>query len=321
MKLIELPTDIIDNIFAFVSRPKILKTNIINKLLSDLNNEQLNDFWIGLNTNINAIDLFKKYPNKICWLRLVNNKNSLDIIEKNLNYMISKLSWEYLSKNPGLINIIEKNLNSIDWYWVSTNKSAIKLLLNNLDKINWIGLSFNPNAISILEDNLDKVDIGSIVYNKNIFNSNKIIKYLEDNITNINLEPLCKNININKSEKILNIFKNILEPIYFMIISEPSIAFNSDLVYNHLLTNYNNIDWSIIFNYIEFFKSDKMINLLEYIFNLISIDTIKSNLWTELLTNSYSFDIPKLTNIIIKYKTNINYYFLGTNNNIFTNNI
>jgi len=291
----------------------------IKELLDTINKKQLDDFWLGLNHNINAIKLLKTNPHKISWLRLVTNPNSFDIIENNLEYFCTKIGWEYISANPGLSKIIKNNLDKVDWYWVSTNESCIDVLQENYDKINWNGLTFNKNAINILENNLDKININELIFNENIFKSTKIIDYLENNIHEIQLMLLIENKNIGKLRKILNLLKNknILFDIYFIILNDPDNAFNSDIVYNYLLQNYNIINWTKILNYDEFFKSNKMIELLDTIFNLNNFTNIPNNLWYGLLKNPNTIIVSNLYNILIKNKININYYYLGINPNLF----
>ena len=133
------------------------------------------------------------------------------------------------------------------------------------------------------------------------------------------------NFSINYS---LNVFLFIYIPlsvflfsIDFLIISNPLDAFNSEIVYEYLKVNYNNVNWQFIFNYDEFFKSSKMITLLEHIFNSNEFDSIEHNLWIELLKNHHSIEINELTNIICANKDYIDYFYLGNNYNIFTNNI
>jgi hypothetical protein len=321
MKLNDLPNDILSNIYTFVRRPMILKPNIINDLLLSMCDKDNDKFWLGLNHNINAIDLLKKKPNKIEYIRLITNINSLDIIENNIEYIDTRLVWEYLSQNPGLCNIISKNINNnmLSWFHISRNKNAINIILENFDKIDWIGLVLNTNAIEILENNIDKINTSLLIYNDNIFNSTILREYIENNIYIYSLQDIIKNKSVIKSTKIINIIKNYLSKEEFYILSEPYNAFHSDIIYFYLIKNYNSIDWNVIFNYNEFLKSYKMIKVIETIFLENNIELFTSNLWNELLAHPLSLEIPELYNIIIKNKKYINFFYIGMNYNIFYN--
>ena len=315
MKIYELPNDIKNHIFTFVRRPQILKTHIINDILQNLSEKDKNDFWLGLNHNMNAIDLLKKYNHNICWLRILNNTNALDIIENNMKYVDSKLAWEYVSKNPGLICIIEKMQDKIDWYWVNTNENAINFLANNPNHIMWHGLIFNKNAIKLLENNLDKID-ENIIYNMNACNSIILREYIETNLDKFHINLLIQNKNINKSKIITDYLLNVLNKVDYMILTNPKAAFDSDIVYDYMKENYNTINWEFIFEYDDFLKSMKMVKLIQYIF---STNNIPDKLWKEILKYPDSINIIEIYSLIVANKNNIDYYYLGNNNNIFNN--
>ena len=83
---------------------------------------------------------------------LSNNKNCIDILEKNNNY----IDWNALSKNPNAIHLLKKNYDKINWNGLSLNINAIHILKKNIEHINWFNLSSNPSIFEIDYDALKK---------------------------------------------------------------------------------------------------------------------------------------------------------------------
>jgi len=321
IKFSYLPECIKHYIFTFIRIPQVLKKHIIDDLLSNISNKDRNYFWLGLNHNINSIDLLKKYKHKISWSHIFNNTNACDIIENNMNYINTISAWENISNNSGLINIIEKNLDKINNFSLNTNKSAINIIKQNPNKIIWSALVFNESAIEILENNLDKLDT-NIIYNKNIYNSIKLRTYVEQNINNFSIQELLKNKDMIKSKIINDILKEILNEIDYFIINDPNEAFESDIIYTYFKNNFNIINWSYIFEYDEFIKSKKMIELIQYIFstnNLCEYNWCENDLWNQILKCPYSIITPEIYSIICDNKNNIDYFILANNKNLFSN--
>jgi len=238
-----------------------------------------------------------------------------------MNYINTISAWENISNNSGLINIIEKNLDKINNFSLNTNKSAINIIKQNPNKIIWSALVFNESAIEILENNLDKLDT-NIIYNKNIYNSIKLRTYVEQNINNFSIQELLKNKDMIKSKIINDILKEILNEIDYFIINDPNEAFESDIIYTYFKNNFNIINWSYIFEYDEFIKSKKMIELIQYIFstnNLCEYNWCENDLWNQILKCPYSIITPEIYSIICDNKNNIDYFILANNKNLFSN--
>jgi uncharacterized cysteine cluster protein YcgN (CxxCxxCC family) len=321
MNISNLPIDITNYIFTFV-RQKVLKTNIINDLLSNISANNMKQLWDGLNENMNAIDLLTKYPNNINWNKVVNNINVEKLlIDKQIdNEQISTYMWKSISRNPGCIKFIEKNLDKVDWLWLSTNENAIHLLEEYPDKIKWGSLIFNKNAIHLLEQHVDKYldSVDNMIYNNNILNSQIFKEIVEENINNFSVENIMRNKSSINSEKIMDIMYDILPYWQYLLLTDPKEAFESNELYTYLYKNYDSINWKNIFMYDEFFESEKMISLLEKLFSETDIDLI-DDLFRELLANKHSILIDRIYKIIVDNKENIDYYSLGKNPELFTN--
>ena len=182
--------------------------------------------WECLHHNPKASEYLKEKPNKINWILLADNPDTIEVIEEFLEKkdlftlsgkgrvgfrrfkrqfwsrissnpnglgLLSKnhdlIKWKHLSKNPSAMSILEKNQDKIDWDNLSKNSAAISLLQQNEDKINWSLLSSNPGAIKLLEQNLDKIDWKQLSTNVNA------ISILENNLDKICWLNLCKNPN------------------------------------------------------------------------------------------------------------------------------
>jgi len=146
--------------------------------------------------NGEAIDILKKYPSKIQWAYLSNNKKqqAVDMIKERIEYEKINVPEYYEenrvcinnfsdNENPQIIEFIkerieyEKGLSEeeykkidiydvLDWSYISANPNAIDILKDNIDKINWFELSSNtnPRAIellrerAIIEKNMSRID-------------------------------------------------------------------------------------------------------------------------------------------------------------------
>ena len=328
MKLFDLPEELISYIFTFIRRPQKLKKQIINDFLNNMNTKQKEDFWLGLNYNINAIDLLNNNKHKIDWLRIVTNTNAQDIIEENSFHVRSTLCCEYMARNTGLINFIEKNLDSMDWYYLCKNENAIKIINKNKDKIHFNALATNKNAIEILENNISKLNIDILIFNNNIFNSTKLTELIYNNFDNIRPRYFIYNKNTNKSKKIMDKLKNLLHEDDYLLIENPKLYFNS-------LKSIENIDLTFLFSYDQFIRNENVIRLILDLFHFEEQNEIKSvdlfhfvpqnenkkYLWQEILMNPYTIENSKLYKLLLNNKEHIDYYFLGKNSNIFENAI
>ena len=115
-----------------------------------------------------------------------------------------------------------------------------------------------------------------------------------------------------KSEYILNLLKNNIDPIIYLLLSDPREAFNNIMVYEYLKTNHVIVNWQYLFE-LNMLQSKQMIHLIE------ELIPYNNNLLLELCKYQDSINIPEIYNIIKTNKNNINYYYLGKNKNIFMN--
>ena len=163
-----LPDDILEKI---VNKYKTLFSKVKYKLKDWIPLENLN--WVALLSNPNAIDLLKKYPEKIYRYRdlLSENPNpaAIELLQKNQG----NIDWEKLSQNPNsaAIELLKKYPENISWHWLSKNPNpaAIELLEANTDKIDWLYLSSNPAAMDLLKANREKINWLPLSENPAIF--------------------------------------------------------------------------------------------------------------------------------------------------------
>lgn len=147
--------------------------------------------WDKLSNNSNpkAIQLIEElnpYMYRINWLWMSLNKNSVPLLERN----IDKIYWNYLSMSEYDDNILflKKHYEKINWEYLSRNpnKEAIKILEKNLDKVNWYWLSGNQSAYHILKNNLDKINVSKFMVNYGCIDIIKKILSKEYDVNNIN---------------------------------------------------------------------------------------------------------------------------------------
>lgn len=113
------------------------------------------DAWRLMSRYGHLIHILEQNLDKIHWRDFSSmNSQALRVFEKYPD----KINWMDLSQNKYAIPLLEKNLDKVYWSFLSYNENAVHILEKNLDKINWDGLSQNKNALHILEQNLDKKD-------------------------------------------------------------------------------------------------------------------------------------------------------------------
>ena len=204
INLLKQNLDKID-IIELLDNPNIL--DIIHLIDTTLLEKELNRFSKSSSThtisNINAIELLKNHPNKICWYDLSINIYAIKILK---NKYPDRIDWDLLSmnRNPEAIQLLKKNpycISRVSCYLaMNSTDEAIQLLINNMDKItedSWSGLAINrnPKAIQLLKDNLDKLDNYQVLsYTKNPY----IIDLLKENQHLIFWDVLSDNPNIFK---------------------------------------------------------------------------------------------------------------------------
>ena len=169
-------------------------------------NYRIEDFWMNIFSNKNAINIIQKYFYKKVettddiytkykyWYSLFKNTNdiALKMIEENIDILKDireKLKqnenhkywyntfWYNLSENSNSVPILKKNVDIIYWTGLASNFVDIKAMdlivdnLNELDYRSWMCLSGNPNAMHILYDyDYEKMTINMEVFNKELKN-------------------------------------------------------------------------------------------------------------------------------------------------------
>ena len=136
------------------ANPNILAMDLLEERIANLGIDNAGIDWANLSKNPTAVDLLKKYPDKINWSNLSQNPNAIDLLRENLD----RINWQYLSSNPNAIDLLREHPEEIDWNRLSSNPNAIDLLKENQSKINWNELSGNPNAIDLLRENKGKIN-------------------------------------------------------------------------------------------------------------------------------------------------------------------
>jgi len=145
-------------------------------------NEQLN--WEEISSNPFAIEIIKKYFNRVYMNKFCRNPNIFEIIEVGFS-----INWFELSSNPNAIKFLQKNISKIHWSKLCSNPNAIELIQNRIvfennnphtydrsNCIDWNELSLNPNAIKILEQNKDKINWYKLCMNSNVEETIELIK-------------------------------------------------------------------------------------------------------------------------------------------------
>jgi len=144
----------------------LINTTLLEKELNYFSNSPLTHTI----SNINAIELLKKYQKKICWYDLSSNPYAVQILK---NKYPNKIDWDFLSMNRSeeAIELLKENPKKINWLLLCYNISneAIKLLKENPKKINWSILSnnSNPEAIKLLKENPKKINWNNLSTNPN----------------------------------------------------------------------------------------------------------------------------------------------------------
>lgn len=157
--------------------------------------------WSSFSFNPNAIDIFKRYPDKIDISQLMHNDSNrvLEIIVKNGRLQNNFIDWVSLADSKHIKyvwdNFREEAINKFRmifqqedeniYYSLADNEYGIDVFEyfyeNNMipqeelshSKL-WFILSNNPNAMSILEKNQDKIDWSAISFNPSIFVRDKL---------------------------------------------------------------------------------------------------------------------------------------------------
>ena len=181
-----LPDDILEKI---VNKYEALFSRVKYKLKDWVPLEKLS--WVFLSANPNAIELLKKYQDKIDWeyLSKNTNPNAIDMLKTNLD----EINWNFLSANPSAIELLRGNPDKIVWSNLSVNPNprAIELLKENFDEIDWNRLSQNPNAIELLEAYQDNINWHRLSLNPHP----RAVELLKANPKKIDLGFLSKNPN------------------------------------------------------------------------------------------------------------------------------
>ena len=175
---------------------------------------------LSMNESMFAMHFLKTHPTMIDWGNLSENKNAIDIIEKNIDF----IDWSNLSKNENAMHILKANQKNINWSNLSFNKNAIDLLLENKKNIYFPALSENENAVDFLMENQDEI-------NWEIFSENKnAVNFLKDNQDKIHWENFAKNTNQQAIPLLMEFVEQNQEQTYNPIFSSPQAHPHKNIV-------------------------------------------------------------------------------------------
>lgn len=313
---------------------KISRHNLMN--LIHCNNHQLNNYYIN-------------------WILLVNDHETLQIIENNINKCISKIIMYKCEYNIKLANLIDKYF-SLDRrlghniYYIYTNPNCINALkktkYDEYFKLDVKQLVYNSNeeALKILESNIDLLHDGCwmVMLEEN---SNKkyiahLIKKYYDNMpmqakymATLNpyvVDLIKEKINNNDMEFIDPVYISSNENIISILENKPELihywALSDNINYKAIKLLENNLDK--IKDYNRFLMNPTMIQLIEKNINMLDH-------WENISSYIYENDIrlvkiknkwnnlslnPLAMDILKHNQDKINYDAFSSNPNIFTYN-
>lgn len=136
---------------------------LINQLKNELNNKNINWFYLSLNPHPIAIQLLKLCPHKIHDKQIVMNSSpdAFDLISKivkNHPQKVTILPLLSKNKNPRVLELLNEYPNYYNWANLSENPSAIPILIKPEHKMK-IKVPFllkNPNIFEYNYENMKK---------------------------------------------------------------------------------------------------------------------------------------------------------------------
>ena len=258
--------------------------------------------------NGEAIDILKKYPSKIQWAYLSNNKKqqAVDMIKERIEYEKINVPEYYEenrvcinnfsdNENPQIIEIIkerieyEKGLSEEDYD-----------MLEETDVIDWCCLTVNPSAIDILKANPKKIIWSLLANNTNPLAIDLLREraVLENNMSNKDYKKLGDQIDwddLTTNPNAIELLKEYPHKINWEMLSENTAAID------WLKENKNVIDWDILSvnpNAIQLLKENrKKIHWANLCKNPNAIELLKKNRkkinWRLLCLNENAFELIK----------------------------
>jgi hypothetical protein len=229
------------------------------------------------NRSPEAIALLQENVDKINWRRLADNPSAIPILEKHLDMLfLDDVSFHYLciNTNPDVIPLIEKILEQapekIDWEYLARNPNAMPIIKKNLDKIfgndrvfhNFLRDNTHPEAIRIIEQNLDKFDELSWY---SLQHNTSAIPILEKNMDKIYLDWY----NLVKNPNALHLIEQYMDmdnhsPLYLLVY--PHTIHLADRIEESRFRNYNEICWRFVYDHMPAYNSPiqkKVISFIE----------------------------------------------------------
>lgn len=192
---------------SLMSNPRAIP--LIEKLVSEHPNLLDANHWNHISSNPNALDILKRFPDKIALEALCCNENPavLALIEERLSKM-TRECWACLSSQPYALPLLETHVDNIDWraFSQNTNPDAILLWETNIDKLDKGMVSRNPAAIRFLEHNPNMISYPDLGRNPAAYHL--IVKNMDKMVRS----ELCKNTD-PKVVKLLEEFIGSFEPI------------------------------------------------------------------------------------------------------------
>jgi hypothetical protein len=193
-----------------------------------LENNFTNIDWYSLSTNNGAFDILETNSLNIDYHALCSNhsEKAIILLEEYIKKLLpismySKINWRTLAENPYAINIIEKNLDYLlhknSWQFLSKNDKALHILEANMDKICYRYLAENSEIMTFLKKNPDKWD--EIKKYNDVLSANP---YANDLFKNGQLEIDWKNLSYNTSQRAFELMEKNLDKVYW-----------EGLLYNH----------------------------------------------------------------------------------------
>lgn len=202
----------------------ICRNQLNDSLLAFAGNypEKLNWNELSRNPLPSAIEILKKYPNKITEKIVYNcNPDAFELLES----IYTKIDWKKFNRhyhcydypNKNTVKLFKKYFswmkifhgeNFINWQNWSKVPEAMSLLKENPDKIDWSEFCENkhPEAVNMLKDekNRDKLDWEQISRNKHP----DIVDFLDNNLKKLNLNNLVRRNNPNFAKLIEKYWNN-----------------------------------------------------------------------------------------------------------------
>ena len=291
-------------------KPELIKWNLIeitDEVISFIkeNSDKVNfkQLSLSLDKRLFETDLFEIFIDKINWINILHNPNSISFLEKHLD----KIDWDILSYNENASSILEKNIDKINWNDLSRNEGTLNLLSKYPDKINFILLlDKNKNYIEFFKMNIHNQEILNIIDWDFILQYPYLLFLFKTHFDKFNYE-LFLDFYFKKFKPLASSNDILFDFIVFLFDMKP-FEFD-DLFSNNVRATYH-----FKIPDLMFILKTKNCALLEHFYSKINKPTYWSFLEkNENITSFLENHNDKLTLNSIKYNKNIIKYFLEKN--------